>query len=64
MLECVSGFLEGRRWASETGIHSFKVGRDQDADIAIPSELLTISSEHLVFENEPLIGWTVADTVS
>jgi len=63
LIECTHGFLKDRRWASSPGAQSFKIGRGQEtADIIVPNDLVTISSEHLVFENEPHVGWTVADT--
>lgn len=62
MLECTKGYHEGRRWASSPGVVNFKLGRAPEQDIPIPNSMQTISSEHLVFENEPHVGWTVTDT--
>ena len=64
MIECTEGYHKERRWASSPGVHNFKLGRAPEQDIPIPNTMQTISSEHLVFENEPHVGWTVTDTVS
>mmetsp|Transcript_39899 Transcript_39899/g.91759 ORF Transcript_39899/g.91759 Transcript_39899/m.91759 type:complete len:254 (+) Transcript_39899:164-925(+) len=62
MVHCVDGFLAGRMWATSPDCLSFRIGRAEAADINIPNTMQTISSNHLNFENEPNVGWTVMDT--
>lgn len=62
MIECTDGEFKGRMWATSPNCQSFKVGRSEAADIRIPGTMQTISSNHLSFENEPNVGWTMMDT--